>query len=398
MLCITQVISWGTLYYAFSVFLHPIGVGQGWKQEEMIGAYSLSLLISGLCAYPVGQLIHRVGGRAVMSVGSLLAAAAFAMLSASNSLPVFYAAWAAAGVAMACTLYETAFSVLAGVYNSEYKRVVTTVTLAGGFASTVFWPLTEHLVAWTGWRDAALVYVVLHLAICLPLHWVGLPSVEPSAAGSARRAGATTIADLVRSPAFWLLAGSYMLNAVVFSVVSVHLVPLFQSRGIAARDAAWIAACAGPMQVFGRLVEFKFGHRWSGSQTGTVALALVLPALIGLLVWPVPPALVIVAVGLYGISNGVMTIVRSLSVVEVFGRDSYATVNGALMAPALVSRALGPLLASMILARAGQYELVFLMLGCLALMSLGMFSAAMRNPAAVPVSPTSDPEEAVASR
>jgi MFS family permease len=353
-LCITQVISWGTLYYAFSVFLHPTGSGQGWKQEQMVGAYSLSLLLSGLCAYPVGQLIHKVGGRTVMSIGSLLAAAAFAVLSVSSSLPVFYAAWAVAGVAMACTLYEAAFSVLAAIYRTDYKRVVTTVTLAGGFASTVFWPLTERLVAWIGWRDTALVYVALHLAICLPLHWVWLPPAKAPAFGRAQAARATTFAELIRLRSFWLLAGSYVLNAVVFSVVSVHLVPLFQSREFTARDAAWIAACAGPMQVFGRLIEFRFGHRWTGSQTGTVALALVLPALIGFAVWPLPAPLVIVAVGLYGVSNGVMTIVRSVSVVEVFGHESYAAVSGALMGPALVSRALGPLLASMILA--GQVE------------------------------------------
>jgi MFS family permease len=122
------MISWGSLYYAFSVFLHPTGTAQGWTQEQMVGAYSLSLLICGLCAYPVGRLIHQFGGRAVMSLGSVTAAAAFGLLSTSNSLATFYVAWAIAGVAMACTLYEAAFSVLAGLYSSEYKRVVTTIT------------------------------------------------------------------------------------------------------------------------------------------------------------------------------------------------------------------------------------------------------------------------------
>ena len=134
--------------------------------------------------------------------------------------------------------------------------------------------MTERLVAWIGWRDAALVYVVLHLAICLPLHWFWLPAAKAPAIGSAPAAGAPTLPELIRLRQFWLLAGSYMLNAVVFSVISVHLVPLFQSRGLTARDAAWIAACAGPLQVFVRLIEVRFGHLWTGSQTGTVALAV----------------------------------------------------------------------------------------------------------------------------
>jgi MFS family permease len=223
-----------------------------------------------------------------------------------------------------------------------------------------------------------------------------LPVAEPRENGIARRtAAAKNFAEFTRLRAFWLLAGSYMFNAVVFSVVSVHLVPLFQSRGFTARDAAWIAACAGPMQVFGRLVEFKFGHRWIASQTGLVALTLVLPALIGLAVWPLPTAVVIVAVGLYGVSNGVMTIVRSISIVEVFGHESYAAVNGALMGPALVCRALGPLLASMMLARAGRYEGVFLVLGCLGLVSLALFWAAMKRHATAPLPGTPEPATAV---
>ena len=191
------------------------------------------------------------------------------------------------------------------------------------------------------------------------------------------------MSGLIRVRAFWLLAGSYTLTAVVFSAISVHLVPLLQSRGLAMQQAAWIAACAGPMQVLGRLVEFKFGHRWRGTQTGVVALALALPALFGFAVWPLPVALVAVAVGLYGISNGVMTIVRGVSVVEIFGRESFPSVNGALMAPALVSRAFGPMLASIMLERMGQYEPVLFVLGCLATVSLGLFSAGMRKPAAL---------------
>ena len=377
---ITQIVSWGTLYYAFSVFLHPTGAAQSWTQEQMVAAWSLSLLVSGICAYPVGRLIHRFGGRGVMSVGSVLAASAFGVLSMSESLATFYVAWAIAGVAMAATLYEAAFSVLAGFYNSDYKRAITTVTLAGGFASTVFWPLTERLIAWLGWREAALIYVGLHLAVCLPLHWFGLPRptcVPASNDGSSKPA---RLANLIRVPAFWLLGACYMLNGVVFSVVSVHLIPLLQSRGLSAHEAAWLAACAGPMQVFGRLVEFRFGHRWKAAQTGKVALMLVLPALLGLSIWPVPMLVVAFAVGLYGISNGVMTIVRSVSVAAVFGRESYAWVNGALMGPALVSRAFGPLLAATLVERTGRYEPVLFMLGCFGLISLALFSAGMRMP------------------
>jgi MFS family permease len=382
-LCVTQIISWGTLFYAFAVLLTPIGKGQGWRQEEMVGAYSLSLLISGLCAYPVGRWIQRIGGRMVMSLGSVMAGAAFGLIATSSSLAAFYAGWLVAGFAMACVLYEPAFATLAGIYSRDYKRAVTTVTLAGGFASTAFWPFTERLVAWLGWRESAWVFVLLHLGVCLPLHYFGLPQGRLAGASQGKQLTQITLSTLIRFPTFWLLAASYMLSSVVFAVLSVHLVPLFQTRGLPPHEAAWLAACAGPMQVLGRLVEFKLGHRWSGAQTGKVALSLVIPALLGLAIWPIPMAALMVAVGLFGISNGVMTIVRSVSVVEVFGRESYASVAGALMGPALVSRAFGPLLASMLMQRTGRYEPVLFALGCCGFLAYVLFSAAMRRRAFV---------------
>jgi hypothetical protein len=166
---------------------------------------------------------------------------------------------------------------------------------------------------------------------------------------------------LIRKQSFQLLAGSYTLNAIVFFAVSVHLVSLLLSRGIDASSAAWVAAVAGPMQVAGRFVEFTYGKNWKAAQTGALALSMMLPALFLLGRWPMPIAALLLGVGLYGISNGVMTIVRSLGVVEVFGRGNYATVSGALMGPAILSRAFGPLVASLMLTNSGSYGPVLLL-------------------------------------
>ena len=346
-LCLTHVISWGTLYYAFAIFLHPTGAGQGWTQQQMVGAYSLSLLISGVCAYPVGRLIHGFGGRTVMSIGSVTAATAFGLLSACDCLVMFYVAWAPSRCGDG--LHVVRGGILRTCWHLQHR-----VQTRRDHRHTRRWICKHNILAIHRTpgglarmaRGRGAVYAGLHLVICLPLHYFGLPRKTFITGRNNTSAHSKTLSGLIRIRAFWLLAGSYTLTAVVFSAISVHLVPLFQSRGIAMQQAAWIAACAGPMQVLGRLVEFKFGHRWRGTQTGVVALALALPALFGFAVWPLPVALVAVAVGLYGISNGVMTIVRGVSVVEIFGRESFPSVNGALMAPALVSRAFGPMLAS----------------------------------------------------
>ena len=375
-LCLTQMIAWGSLYYAFPVLLAAIGASRGWSQPEMVGAFSVSILVFGLCAFPAGKFIQRRGGRVAMSAGSLAAAVALAWAAWSPTLVVLYAGWALAGAAMSLTLYEAAFSVLAAIYDADYRRAVTTVTLAGGLASTVFWPLTERLAAWLGWQQTLLVYAALHLFVCLPLHLTGLPQYQPPPVSSAPKPNVSFL-SLYRQPQLVLLAASFTANAIVFSVVSVHLLPLLTAKGLSLQQAAWLAAAAGPMQVLGRIVEFSFGDRWRVAQTGTVALALLLPALFGFALadaW-LPIA---ISVGFYGVSNGVMTIVKSLSTVELFGRENYGHVNGAIAAPALITRSMGPLLASLLLEQGPGYLGVLVVLIALASLSLFLYKAAFR--------------------
>ncbi len=373
-LCATQVVSWGTLYYAFSVLLAPMGMSRGWNQAQMVGAFSVSLLVSGVCAYPAGKLIHRYGGRVMMSAGSVLAALALFAVAVATSLAGFYLGWALAGMAMALTLYEAAFALLADVFDSDYRRAVTTVTLAGGLASTVFWPLTERLVVWIGWQQTTLAYSLLHLFVCLPLHAAGLRAASARLTRNTwKPARAASLSSLLRQPRFILLASIYICNAIVFAVVSVHLIPLLQVKGASALQAAWLAAAAGPMQVLGRVIEFLFGGRLRAAQTGTIAMLVLLPALLGLLIPGASFGVLLVCIGLYGVSNGVMTIVRSLSIVELFGRRNYAPVSGALAAPATVARALGPFLASLLLLDSPRYNGVLLALAAVSTTSLLLF-------------------------
>ena len=58
---------------------------------------------------------------------------------------------------------------------------------------------------------------------------------------------------------------------------------------------------------------------------------------------------------LYGASNGVMTIVRAVVPAELYGRERYATLNGALSVPVILSRAAGPVAASFLWSATGGY-------------------------------------------
>src|SRR5512141_1674650 len=96
-----QVVSWGILYYAFSVFVAPMQAELGWTTVELTGAYSLALLCAGLAAVPVGRWVDRRGPRALMTAGSILAVALVVAWAQVRSLPAFYLIMAGVGLVSA---------------------------------------------------------------------------------------------------------------------------------------------------------------------------------------------------------------------------------------------------------------------------------------------------------
>jgi MFS family permease len=377
---IAQIVSWGSLYYAFSFLITPLMEASGGDKPTVFAAFSLGLLVCGLLSAPVGTLIDQVGGRGVMTTGSLAAAALLALLAQVNSVVALYVVWAGLGAVMAATLYDPAFAVITRLFATNYRRAITTLTLFGGFASTVFWPLTQLLIAEMGWRDALFVLAALNLVVCAPIHWVVLPADgRPARVHAARPAGQGAFRAALRMPVFYLLTIAFTGNALVFSATQVHLMSVLQVKNMSAASAALVGAMIGPMQVTGRVLELAFASRLAASTVGMVAMAF-LPLSLGLLVlvtgvqWPLLAAFAII----YGSGNGVMTIVRGAIPAELFGREAYGAVNGAMAAPVIVAKAIGPLVAALLYAWLGGYDATLQVLIVVALLSVVVFALSTR--------------------
>src|SRR5918997_3490359 len=168
-LAVTETASWGVLYYAFAAFLVPMQQELGWSRTALTGAYSLGLLVSGLAAPLVGRWLDRHGPRALMTLGSTAGTILLLVWASVGNLVAYYLVWVGMGLAMAATLYEPAFAVIAKWFERERARALLLVTLAGGLASTIFLPLSAWLVEAQGWRGALLTLAaVLALLTILP--------------------------------------------------------------------------------------------------------------------------------------------------------------------------------------------------------------------------------------
>lgn len=346
LLAISQIISYGSLYYAFALLASAIQGEMGWRTEVVFGAFSWSLLVAGLAATPAGALVDRYGGRRVMSAGSVLAGLGMLALAVADSISGYFAAWTVVGVAMAMVLYESAFASIYREFAEGGRRAVSILTLFGGFASTVFWPLTLYLDGAIGWRGVFAVYGLLHLLLCLPLHLL-MPSGPKRLARPVVAADPigrdSTLAEAVRDPAFWRLALAFSANMFIFSALSVHLIPLLQRFGHSVGLVVLMAALIGPLQVAGRMGEMALAHRFAPAAVGRFTFALLPAALLTLLLFAQNQYAAALFCMLYGMSNGIVTIVRGTVPQALFGRENYGAIAGALAGPALLSKAIGPL-------------------------------------------------------
>lgn len=340
LLGVAQIISWGTLYYTLTVLAAPIREDLGFNDLMIFGAFTLGQLVSGVAAPFVGRRIDRVGGRGVMAAGSLIAALALVLVAVAREPVVFTLGWVLAGLAMAACLYDPAFATLYQIAPDRYRRAVTGLTLFGGFASTVFWPLSHALAEAWGWRIALLSFALLHLLVCMPIHRAVIPAihaVQPSAKASSPDAGSSG-----HDRRFIWLAASFAAATFVFSSLSAYMISALGTRGFTVEQAVWIGASIGPMQVLARVVEWSFAGRISAIGVGFAAFSLALLGMVLLNVIPAGVGFGILFALCYGASNGILTIARGTVPVELFGPQQQGALLGALARPSFVAKALAP--------------------------------------------------------
>jgi Major Facilitator Superfamily len=348
LLAFTQIASWGSLYYAFTILAPDIQREFGWRNEIVFGAYSLSLLVSGLASTPVGVLLDRYGGRSVMGIGSLLAGGGMIGLALVQTALQYFLAWSVIGVAMAMVLYEAAFATINREFLRDARKGISVLSLFGGLASTVFWPLTLKLNGAVGWRDTLLIYGVVHLLLCLPMH-VLLSARKRTAVAAAERGAARrdyTLKEALCDATFWKLAFAFSANIFIFSALSVHLIPLLQRFGHSAATAVLVSTLIGPMQVAGRIGEMTFARHLLPQTVGKLVFALLPAALLALTLLGEHAVAIAGFCILYGVSNGILTIVRGTIPQTLFGRENYGAISGAMAGPSLIAKAAGPLAAA----------------------------------------------------
>ena len=382
MLSLGQLISWGLVYYTFPLFVGPMGEDLGWSRSGMFGALSAGLMVAGLSSIPVGAWIDRGHGRKLMTGGSLLAAGLLLWWPRIESLPLFYVLWLGLGACQAVLLYEPAFAIITRVYGPRYRQAILLMTFVGGLASTFGIPFTQFLIERVGWRSSLEVLAAINGALAV-IHWLFIPGpkekpvpiaeTRPPTDGAQKK---SPLAAAVRVPAFWGLVVAFAGYGLAFSAMSFHLIPLLDDRGVPTGVVMAIIALIGPMQVVGRVLLMVGQRHITTIQLGA-GIYFAFPVSMAMLALGISDVygLILFAI-VYGVANGLITILRGMAVPEFIGPEGYGVVSGALTMPTNVMRAAGPIVASLAWGAFGGYTPVLWGLAAIMLVAACGFAAA----------------------
>jgi MFS family permease len=374
---VAQILGWGSSFYFPAVLAGPIAADTGWSLFWVVGGTSVGLLVAGLISPRVGAVIDRRGGRPVLATSSLLYATGLAGLALAPNLPLYLLGWVLIGGGMGTGLYDAVFAALGRLYGKDARAPITNLTLFGGFASTICWPLSALLADTFGWRGACLAYAALHLVVALPLQMAVMPSASHAPAPDravASMAAAAAPALRHERAIFALLALVLTISAGIGSIVVVHFMIFLQARGADLALAVALGTLFGPAQVGARVIERLFGQSYHPVWTMIASCALMAAGLV-LLAGHFPILAVVILI--YGAGYGIMWIARGTLPLALFGPERYPVLIGRLAFPSLIAQALAPSAGALLIERSGADATLAVLAG-FAMLNVALIAALWR--------------------
>lgn len=333
---LTQTLAWASSYYLLAILAAPIARDTHMPIVAVFAAFSGALLVSAAIGPRVGKTIDRFGGRRVLILSNVCFASGLALLAAAQSWLLLCLAWLFLGFGMGMGLYDAAFATLGHLYGVAARFPITAITLMGGFASTVGWPLTAWGLDHFGWRATCLGWALAHVLVGIPLN-ITLPSSD--ALPEAEGLPAAPVVALDRT--MWLLAFAFAAGWTISTAMAAHLPRLLETIGALPAQALLAGVLVGPAQVAARLADAVLLRR-SHPLVAARFAAVLHPLGAGLLTLGAGavPAFAL----LHGAGNGILTIARGSIPLAIYGPENYGYRLGILGAPSRVAQAAAPLL------------------------------------------------------
>jgi sugar phosphate permease len=361
------------------VLMVPLESEFGWTSAAISLAIAVNLVLFGLIGPFAASLMERWGLRRIVLSALALLAVSVALTAFMTTRWQLMLLW---GVCVGSGTGVTALVLAAVIANRWFERqrglVLGFLTAANATGQLLFLPLLARLLEISGWRSVALLVAACAAAVFVLVFALmrdrpadlGLARYgeTPSAAAAPAAAALRPLEALRlvrRSPAFWVLAGSFFIcGASTNGLIGTHLIPACHDFGIPEVRAAGLLAMMGIFDIVGTTVSGWLSDRFSSRY-----LLFVYYALRGLSLLCLPYTLVQGSSELkwfavfYGL-DWIATVPPTVRLTaDLFGRQNAGVIFGWIAAAHQVGAAVAAMGAGAIRTSYGDYRPAFLISG-----------------------------------
>ena len=361
---ISQIISYGFLFYAFAQLKMPLAEQLSIAPSHVLTGLTISLPINGLLAPLVGYWFDRYGALRVLALGLVIGACSLLMLILVTSFPGFIMVMIILGCGFAMCNYEAAFSAAVQMHETASRRNISIITFYGGVASSIAWLMIAPLMYQFGFAITMIVLAAILFGMALWAAYIGWniqrlhadlladqvanQAVNEDAVSADKPFEAFRWSELTRTEKIALvtLALASAFEYLSFGAVALLLIQWYQELFGHAGMAVLLASIYGPFQVVGRVLEMRYGARFDARYTAIIAFIMV-PSSLLLIQYP---SLIMIAIGmaLFGMGHGVLTVSFGYITNMYFRAAVYGRAKGWISTPRALGMAIGPSVAGIL--------------------------------------------------
>ena len=343
---VSQILSYGLLFYAMAVLKEPLATASGHSETAILTILSLALVLQSIIMPVIGGWADRFGAVRVMRVGFTVGAAGIAglglvTLGDSTHYLLLAICFFMIGIGLSMSTYEMAFSAAVQMDERQSRRNISIITFYGGVASSLTWIAIHPLLAAYGLLTTCLVIAVILLGCNMLMTFLASRTDPPQVTGQCEMAPFRwSLLQPSEKKALLVLAASGGLEYLMFAATSLLWIGWFQLKFESLSIAVLLASSYGPFQTVGRVLEMKLGRYFDARLTGLVASGIVPLSLILAQSDQLP--LAALAMALFGMGHGVLTVSFGFITNLYFRQEIYGRAKGWIAAPRIAGFALGP--------------------------------------------------------
>ncbi len=376
-------LSAGSSQLFMSVMLKPLTEEFGWSRTAATGAISTGTILAGLLSLPFGKLVDRYGPRLLTSLGALVAAGMYVLLTQFVALWQFYLVYIIGRVISTNTVSNVAPKTAAVNWFRRYRgRALGLIAMATALGASVLAIVARLIMEHHGWRTVFLVFALAMLFLhAIPAALIlrrrpedcglvpdGVQISPDDAASRVEEERSWTLGEALRTPSLWLLVTASIVALTVNAGIGFHLVAYYTDVGMAATVAVGALSVYAFTGAMSNVIWGFLSERLSERLLAVAVMLFTAAAILYLQTVRLPAGAFIFAV-LFGLtSRGEGTLVNII-LAQYYGRSSYGAISGFVNPFNMLGLGFGPLLSSVTFDATGSYEAVFYVFAVVSLLS-----------------------------